>query len=110
MSERCSTRRLVGGGLIVAGLAAGFAIHEPVVANADIDYSLAQAAELLAFTLSLWLFALRAAVFSRAGSGAHAITVARGTRGREMTLVMAAISKSRHGARRSSRMRFLRAL
>ena len=60
---------LVAARLVVAGGAAGFAVHQAVGADAGIDYRLAEAAELFAFTLIFRLFALCAAVFGVAGSG-----------------------------------------
>ena len=61
---------------MVAGVAAGFAVHEAVLANADVQLRLAEAAELVALALSLGHFALSAAVLGRAGSGRHSINVA----------------------------------
>ena len=62
---------LVGGSLVLAGCAAGFAIHEAVVANADIDHRLAEAAKFLALARTLRLFALCTFVSRGTGSGAH---------------------------------------
>lgn len=56
---------------IVAGRAAGFAVHEPIGTDASIDYGLAEAAVLLALATAFGLFALRAAILCRAGSCAH---------------------------------------
>jgi hypothetical protein len=61
---------------VVAGVAAGFAVHEAILANADIELRLAEAAELIALALSLWHFALSAAVLGLAGSGRHSSNVA----------------------------------
>jgi hypothetical protein len=61
---------------VVAGVAAGFAVHEAVLANADIELRLAEAAELIALALSLGHFALSAAVLGLAGSSGHSSNVA----------------------------------
>src|SRR5271169_6208096 len=61
---------------VVARLAAGFAIHETIAANADVDHRLAEAAEFFALARVLGLFALRATVFGGTGSGTHKNTVA----------------------------------
>jgi len=68
---------LVRGGLVVAGFAAGDAIHEAVPANPYVHLRLAKAATLLAPTLVFWLLTLGAAVFGGAGSGGHEANVAR---------------------------------
>jgi hypothetical protein len=65
-------------GLVIAGLAAGFAVHEAVSAEADVDLRLTEAAELLALALSLGHIALAATVFGVAGSGRHRNNVALG--------------------------------
>jgi hypothetical protein len=61
-----------------AGVAAGFAVHEAVLADADVELRLAEAAELIALALSLGHFALSATVFGLAGSGRHTSNVALG--------------------------------
>jgi hypothetical protein len=81
------------GGLVVAGRAAGFAIHKSVIAQTDVDYRLAEAAEFFAFTRTLWLLALCAFVFGGTGSGAHENTVARTRDAAKMTLVIVWCSK-----------------
>ena len=81
------SRRLLRG-LIVAGLAAVLAVHQSVVAHADVGYGLAQAAEFFAFTRIFRLVALCAVIFARTGSGAHKPNVARIARLRKMTLVI----------------------
>jgi hypothetical protein len=68
---------LVRGGLVVAGFAAGDAIHEAVLANPYVHPRLAEAATLLAPTLVFWLLTLGAAVLGGAGSGGHEANVAR---------------------------------
>lgn len=74
-------------GLVVAGLAAVFAIHQAIGADADIDYRLAKAAELIAIARTLGHFALRTTIFGGAGSSAHETNLARlGSLGK-MTLV-----------------------
>ena len=61
---------------MVAGVAAGFAVHEAVLADADVELRLAEAAELIALALSLGHFTLSAAVLGVAGSGRHSSNVA----------------------------------
>ena len=58
------------GSLVVAGFTAGFAVHEAVVAHANVIDCLAQAAVLLALALGLKLLALRTTKFS-ADSATH---------------------------------------
>ena len=82
------------GGLVVAGLAAVFAVHQAVGADADVDYCLAQAAEFIAFTRTFGHFALRTTIFGGAGSGAHETNVARTGSTEKMTLVTAQLWKS----------------
>jgi hypothetical protein len=76
------------GSFVVAGFAAGFAVHQAVVTNANVDDRLAQATELFAIAVAFRLLALRAAVFRGAGSGTHEANVARNGKGRKMTLVI----------------------
>jgi len=64
-------------GFVVAGFAAGFAVHEAVVADADIKCGLAEAAELFALAGVFRLFALRASVLGGTGSGGHGFNLAR---------------------------------
>jgi hypothetical protein len=68
---------LVRGGLEVAGVAAGDAVHEAVLANPHLRRLLAEAAILLAPTLAFGLLALGAAVLGGVGSGGHEANVAR---------------------------------
>ena len=56
---------------VVAGLAAGWTIIKPVLAEADVNLTLAQAAILFALALLLGQLALHAAVFSFSGGGGH---------------------------------------
>src|SRR5207248_2141896 len=56
---------------VVAGLAAGRTIIKPVLAEADVNLTLAQAAILFALALLLGQLALHAAVFGFGGSGGH---------------------------------------
>jgi hypothetical protein len=56
---------------MVAGSAAGIAVHEAIVAKPDVHGGLAKAAELLALAGTLGHLALRAAVFGSSGSGGH---------------------------------------
>ena len=81
--DGCLIRRFV-----VAGLAAGFAIHQAIGANANIEHGLAETAVLLALATILRLFTLRATVFRGAGSGAHGANVARSGKPPKMTLVI----------------------
>jgi|SRR5580692_3438988 hypothetical protein len=74
---------LVGGSFVLAGGAAGFAVHEAVVANADIDHRLAEAAKFFALAGTFRLFALRTFVSGGTGSGAHATYCNAGERRRE---------------------------
>jgi hypothetical protein len=76
------------GRLVVAGFAAGIAIHQAIGANADIDYGLAETAVLFALATVFRLFTLRATVFCGAGSGAHGANVARPGEHAKMTLVI----------------------
>jgi hypothetical protein len=76
------------GGLVVAGRAAGLAVEEAVGAETDVDYRLAEAAELFALTRTFRLFALRAFVFGGTGTGAHENNVARERDDWNMTEVM----------------------
>jgi Flp pilus assembly protein protease CpaA len=62
--------RLIGD-FVVAGSAAGFAVHQAVRTDADIEYILAKAAVFLALALTFRHFALRAMGFGLAGSGGH---------------------------------------
>jgi hypothetical protein len=72
---------------VVAGVPAGFAVHEAVFADADIELRLAEAAELIALALSLGHFALSAAVLGLAGSGRHSSNVALSTASGNVPLV-----------------------
>jgi hypothetical protein len=75
-------------GFVVAGGAAGLAVEEAVGAETDVDYRLAEAAELFALARTFRLFALRAFVFGGTGTGAHENNVAREGDGWNMTEVM----------------------
>jgi hypothetical protein len=76
------------GGLVVAGGAAGFAVHQAVVADARVDDGLAQATEFFALARSFGLFALGAFEAGGAGSGTHMPNVARCQSSMKMTLVI----------------------
>jgi len=78
------------GGFVIAGLAAIFAVHQPVVAKADVQDGLAEAAEFFAVTRTLSLVALGATTFGGTGSGAHKGNVARTGGQEKMTLVIVA--------------------
>ena len=58
-------------GFVVAGGSAGFAVHQSVFADADIELRLAQDAELIALALIFHHFALAAAKFGGSSSGRH---------------------------------------
>jgi hypothetical protein len=59
------------GSFIIACIAAGLAVHEPVVADANVKCGLAETAEFVALALRLGQFALSTTVFGWAGSGRH---------------------------------------
>lgn len=59
-------------GFVVAGVSAGLTVHQSILADADIELRLAEAAEPFAFALALGALALRAAAFAGAVSYAHA--------------------------------------
>ena len=73
------------GGLVIAGRAAGFAVHEAVGAKADVNRTLAKAAVLFALAGVFEFVALRAAEFHNGDSAAHAANVARGIGTAQMT-------------------------
>jgi hypothetical protein len=75
------------GSLVIAGRAAGLAVHEAVGADADVKRPLAEAAELFALAVVFGFLALRAAVFRTSGSGSHGANVARASSGENVTLV-----------------------
>jgi hypothetical protein len=75
-------------GFIVAGFAAGFAVHQSIVADADVHSGLAETAEFLTFARAFGLLTLRAAVFSGSGSSAHVPTLTCYSRCGKMTFVM----------------------
>ena len=62
---------MLAGDPIVAGFAARRTIIQPVLAEADVNLTLAQAAILFALALLLGQLALHAAVFGFGGSGGH---------------------------------------
>jgi hypothetical protein len=63
-------------GLVIAGGAAGFAVHEAVLADADFEHGLAEAAVLVALALIFRHFALGAAAFGGTRSRGHRNNVA----------------------------------
>jgi hypothetical protein len=75
VSSSSSGTGLVGG-FVVAGGAAGLAVHESVLADADFEYGLAEAAVLVALALIFRHFALGATVFGGPGSCGHKNNVA----------------------------------
>ena len=97
-------------GFVVAGCAAGFAIHESIGAQTDVDYRLAQATEFFAFTRTFCLIALRAFVFGGTGPCAHEDTVARIGGAAIMTLVIVRVAKMPPSGVRSMPSAFLRGL
>ncbi len=64
------------GGLVVAGGAAGFAVHEAVFTDADVELRTAEAAELIALAGVFRLLALGAAEFGLAGCRGHTSNLA----------------------------------
>ena len=76
------------GGLVVARLSARLTIHQAIVANANVDHRLTQAAELFALARSLWHLTLGAFITGRTGSGAHAPNLSRFPSEGKMTSVM----------------------
>lgn len=64
------------GSFVIAGGAAGFAVHQPVFADADVVGCLAEAAELIALATTFGHFTLGAQEFCRTGSGGHTNKVA----------------------------------
>jgi hypothetical protein len=79
------------GGFVIAGGAAGFAVHETVLANADLEYGLAEAAELIALALLFGHFTLGALVF---GSGGHSRMLAPGGERENVPLVTWGVARS----------------
>jgi hypothetical protein len=73
MIARCARFENLVRSLVVTRGAAGFAVHQAVRADADIDDRLAQAAILLALTLRFRLFTLRATILRGTGRSAHAV-------------------------------------
>lgn len=59
------------GSFVVAGMAAGVAIHQAVRADANVELRLTEAAELVADALVFRHLALAATVLGVAGSGGH---------------------------------------
>ena len=74
-----SAAGLLVGSFVIAGVAAGVAVHESVLADSDIEHGLAEAAVLIALALFFRHFALSAAVFGLAGSGGHSHNLALGS-------------------------------
>jgi hypothetical protein len=75
------------GGFVVAGGAAGFAVHESVFADADVKLGLAEDAELIAVAVIFRHFALAAAEFDGGGSVGHGTNVALGCKMGNVPLV-----------------------
>ena len=74
--------------LIVAGLAARFAVHQTVSTHANVGHCLAQTAKFLALAEVFGLLALCATISGGAGSAGHGANVARGRDQEKMTLVI----------------------
>jgi hypothetical protein len=70
LGQTFKIQQLIGGFVVACG-AAGFAVHQAVRTNADIEYGLTEAAVLVALALTFGHFALRATGFGLAGSGGH---------------------------------------
>jgi hypothetical protein len=66
------------GSLVVAGVAAGLAVHESVFADADVELRLTEDAEFVAVALVFRHFTLAAAEFGGSGSVGHISNVALG--------------------------------
>jgi hypothetical protein len=81
--------------LVVAGLTAGFAIHQPVGAEAYVDDRLAQATELLAFARAFGALALHAVILRGTGSGTHAERIASSESHENVTSVTIAVAIAR---------------
>ena len=88
MSGATAQRLKLIGGLVVAGAAAGLAIHQSIFAEAHINDRLAQRAIFFALTILLGLLALRAAGFRGAGSGGHIANLPAALVVQKMTLVI----------------------
>jgi len=80
-------RNLIGH-FVVAGAAARFAVHQAILAKANINDGLAEDAVFLALALMLGLLALRAADFAGTGSGAHKTNLPAALAVQKMTLVI----------------------
>jgi hypothetical protein len=94
------------GGLVFAGRAAGFAVHEAIGADANVDHRLAKAAEFITLARGFGLFALRAFISGGTGSGAHESNVSVPCAPRKMTLVIVVAEENAHPARLSQRNNF----
>ena len=79
---------LIRRSLIAAGLTASIAVHQAILAHANVHHGLAETAEFLAIARSFGLIALRTAISGGAGSGAHMSNVACIGCPSKMTLVI----------------------
>jgi len=77
----------LAGGLVVTCRSAGLAVQKTVLAEADVNDRLAEAAEFLALALGFRLFTLGAAIFDGTGCGRHRTNLARRKKVLNMTLV-----------------------
>ena len=66
------------GGFVVAGGATGFAVHESIFADANVELGLTKDAEFVAVAVIFRHFALAAAEFGGSGSGGHTVMLALG--------------------------------
>lgn len=73
--------------LVIASGAAGFAVHQAVGADADVEHCLAKAAILLALAVGFRLLTLRTTVLRGTGSGTHEANLARSAETRNVTEV-----------------------
>ena len=78
MSEGSGRLHSSVGGFVVAGGAAGLTVHEAILADADFEYGLAQAAEFVALAGGFCHFALAAAKFGGSGSVGHRCNASEG--------------------------------
>jgi hypothetical protein len=95
VTDRSGRGRNLIRGFVIAGVAAGLAVHQSVFADADIHHGLAHAAELFALAAGFGHFTLRAFVSGGAGSGAHKDKILGAAALENMTLVMAGASVNR---------------
>ena len=93
----------LAGGFVIAGGAAGFAVHEAVPADADLENGLAEATVFVALALVFRHFALGATVFGGTGSGGHRSNVALNSGAGNVPLVTRVVGGSPLNSPRESR-------